>query len=65
MENVSAFLDNHLKQLSQKVRSFIKDTNDFLKKFNELWNLSDDFIICTTDVVELYPNIPHKGGAEG
>ena len=36
MENVPAFLENHLKQLSQKVRSFIKDTNDFLKKLNEL-----------------------------
>ena len=35
-ENISAFLEYHLKPLSQKVKSFIKDTNDFLKKLNEL-----------------------------
>ena len=44
--------------------SFIKDTNNFLKKFNELRDLSDDFILCTIDVVGLYPNIPHKEGLE-
>ena len=46
--------------LSQKVKSFIKDTNDFLKKLNELRDLPDEFILCTIDVVGLYSNIPHK-----
>ena len=41
-ENISAFLEYHLKLLSQKVESFIKDTNDFLKKLNELRDLPDD-----------------------
>ena len=63
-ENISAFLEYHLKPLSQKVKSFIKDTNDFLKKLNELRDLPDDFILCTIDVVGLYPNIPHKEGME-
>ena len=31
-ENVSAFLEHQLKPLSQKVKSFTKDANDFLKK---------------------------------
>ena len=62
--NISAFLGYHLKPLSQKVRSFIKDTNDFFKKLNELRNLPDDFILCTIDVVGLYPIIPHKEGLE-
>ena len=35
-ENISAFLEHHLKTLSQKVKSFIKDTNNFLKRLNEL-----------------------------
>ena len=64
MENISAFSEYHLKLLSQKVKSFIKDANDFLKKLNELRDLSDDFILCTIDVVGLYPNIPHKEGLE-
>ena len=63
-ENISAFLEYHLKPLSQKVKSFIKDTNDFLKKLNELRDLPDDFILCTIDIVGLYPNISHKEGLE-
>ena len=31
-ENISAFLEFHLKPLAQKVKSCIKDTNDFLRK---------------------------------
>ena len=61
-ENISAFLEYHLKPLSQKVKSFIKDTNDFLKKLNELRDLPDDFILCTIDVVGLYPNIQRGAG---
>ena len=64
MENISAFSEYHLKLLSQKVKSFIKDANDFLKKLNELRDLSDHFILCTIDAVGLYPNIAHKEGLE-
>ena len=35
-ENISSFLDFHLKQLAQKVKSYIQDTNDFLKKIANL-----------------------------
>ena len=59
-ENISAFLEYHLKPLSQKVNSFIKDTNDFLKKLNKLRDLPDDFILCAIDIVGLYPKILHK-----
>ena len=58
MENISTFLEYHLKSLSQKFNS--KDTSDFLEKLNELRNLLDDFILCTIDVVGLYPNIPYE-----
>ena len=40
----------YLKPLSQKHKLVIKDTNDFLKKLNELRDLPDDFIFCTTNV---------------
>ena len=64
MQNTLAFLEYHLKPLSQKVKSLIKGTNDFLKKLNELRDLPDDFILCTIDVVGLYRNIPQKEGLE-
>ena len=59
-ENISSFLDHHLQPLAQAVKSYIKDTNEFLKKLRSLPKLPDDIILCTMDVVELYPNIPHE-----
>ena len=35
-ENISAFIDHHLQPLSSKVKSYIKDTNDFIKKLRDL-----------------------------
>ena len=61
-ENISAFVDHHLQPLSKQVKSFIKDTNDFLQKLEGLTDLPDDFLLCTVDVIGLYPNIPHKEG---
>ena len=34
-ENISLFLDLHLQSLAQKVNSYIKDTNHFLRKIKE------------------------------
>ena len=53
-ENISAFLEFHLKPLPQKVKSYFKDTNDFLRKIASLLPLPDDIIQCTIDVVRLY-----------
>ena len=58
-ENISSFLDFHLKPLAEKVKSYIQDTNDFFKKIANLPLFPDDLILCTIDVVSLYPNIPH------
>ena len=61
-ENISAFVEHHLKPLAQKVKSYVKDTNDFLRKIANLPPLPEDLIFCTVDVVGLYPNIPHDEG---
>ena len=61
-ENISAFLEFHLKTLAQKVKSYIKDTNDFLRKIASLPPLPNDIILCTIDVMSLYANIPHDEG---
>ena len=63
-ENISAFLDFHLQPLVKSVKSYIKDTNDFLRKLKDLKTLPKDSLLCTVDVVGLYPNIPHKDGLE-
>ena len=61
-ENISSFLDFHLQPIAKKVKSYIKDTNDFLKKLRSLTNLPGNSLLCTMDVVGLYPNIPHDEG---
>ena len=61
-ENISSFLDHHLQPLAQVVKSYIKDTNEFLKKLCSLPKSPDGIILCTMDVVGLYPNIPHEEG---
>ena len=46
-ENVSAFLDFHLQPLTLEVKSYIKDTNDFLKKLRSLTDLPQYyFMFC-------------------
>ena len=55
-------MDFHLQPLSKNIKSYIQDTNDFLKKLQGLPKLPDDAILCTIDVVGLYPNIPHDEG---
>ena len=59
-DNISSFLDFHLKPLPQKVMSYIEDTNYFLRKIANLPSLPDDLILCTIDVVGLYPDITHE-----
>ena len=59
-ENISSFLDFHLKPLAPKVKSYIQDTNDFFKKIANPPPFPDDLILCTIDVMGRYPNIPHK-----
>ena len=59
-EKVSEFLDNQLKEVMQNVWSYIKDSNDFIKKIKPLKNICDNAMLVTADVVGLYPSIPHE-----
>ena len=48
-----------LQPLAQKVNSYIKETNHFLRKTEELGQRREGTILCAIDFVGLYPNIPH------
>ena len=63
-EKVSEFLNYHLKSTMQSGKSYIKDTSNFLRKLNELGKLPQNATMVTTDVVGLYPSIPHADGLE-
>ena len=57
-------MDHHLRPLVPEIESYIKDTNDFLRKLGEVRGLPNNVILCTIDIVGLYPHIPHNEGLE-
>ena len=59
-EKASEFLDNQLKEVMQNGWSYIKDSNDFVKKIKYLKNIPDNALLLIADVVGLYPSVPHK-----
>ena len=63
-ENISEFVDYHLKSLVASIPSFVKDTNDFLHKLTDIDTLPEGAIMVSIDVVGLYPHIPHDEGLE-
>ena len=38
------------------------DSGDFLRKIKQIRNVSENYILVTADVVQLYPLISHKLG---
>ena len=61
-EKASEFLDNQLKEVMENGWSYIKDSNDFMKKIKHLKSIPDNAILVTEDVVGLYRSIPHEAG---
>ena len=48
----------------KKIPSYIRDTNNFLFKLNEMQDLPSKCLLVTLDVTALYTNIPHEEGME-
>ena len=59
---LSNLLDILLQPYTKYVKSYIKDTKDFLQKLPE--NVDENSILVTFDVENLYSNIPHDLGLE-
>ena len=53
-------MDHQLKPLVPQISSYVKDTNDFLKKLKDMDSFPEGAILVTIDVVGLYPHIPHN-----
>ena len=62
-EKISAFVDHQLKPLVPQIFSYVKDTNDFLKKLKDMDRFAEGAILVTI-VVGLYPQIPYNEGLE-
>ena len=62
-EKISAFVDENIKGSIPKIKSYVKDTTDFIRKIESL-KIPENCILVTFDVTSLYTNIPNKEGIE-
>ena len=59
---ISEFVDYYLQPEVKKLKSYVKDTTDFIKKSEAIGHVSDDSYLVSLDVRSLYTNIPYKEG---
>ena len=55
-------MDYFLKPTIPHIKSYIRDTTDFLHKINNIQALPPGTLLVTLDVTSLYTNIPKKEG---
>ena len=61
---ISKDIDNQLQPHVRELKSYVKDSTDFIRKINSVEKISDSSILVTKDVSWLYTNIPNKEGVE-
>ena len=61
-EKISQLVDFFLNPVSMKVRSYLQDTNDFLRRINNVGSLTPGTLLVTMDVTSLNTNIPNDEG---
>ena len=66
-ENISLYVEHHIKELANKHPSHLQDSPDFLReieKLNEMQIIEEGDILVSIDVSGLYTNIPQSEGLE-
>ena len=61
---ISKYIDNQLQPHLKELKSYVKDSTDFIQKINCMEKIPDNSILVTMDVRSLYTNIPNKEGIE-
>ena len=64
MENISAFLDYHLKNIVSTIPHILEDTRDSVQRLNQIGDIPENALLVSFDVVRLYPHITHNQGVE-
>ena len=57
---ISNYIDNQLQRHVKELKSYVKDSTDFIRKINSMEKIPDNSILVTMDVRSLYINIPNK-----
>ena len=64
-ENISIYVDHHIKDIATKHATYLQDTPHLLRiihKINQGPKLPENCMLVTTDIIGLYLNIPHEDG---
>ena len=56
-EKISAYVDDYLRPLAERLPSYIRDTTEFIKRLRALGKLPRNCLLVTLDVSSLYTNI--------
>ena len=59
---ISDFVDHNLQPYVKDMKSYVKDTSDFVRKINGIGKVPEGSILVTMDVRALYTNIPNEEG---
>ena len=60
ISRISEFVDYYLQPEIKKLKSYVKDITDFIKKIKAIDHVSDDSYLVSLDVRSLFTNRPHK-----
>ena len=60
--SISQYVDHHPQTHNKELKSYVKDSTDFIKKIDNLGKILENSILVTMNVLSLYTNIPHKEG---
>ena len=63
-EKISAFVDQNIKPVAQKLKSYVKDTGHFVDIIRKMGRVGKDDKLVTLDVTSLYTNIDNTEGIE-
>ena len=64
MEDISSFLNFHLKKIFSTILHILEDTGDFLQRLNQVGDIHENALLVSFDVVGPYPHISHYRGVE-
>ena len=60
--SISKYVNYHLQPIVKEIPSYVKDTQDFLKKLEKVKDIHQESLLVTLGVKSLYTNIPNKEG---
>ena len=61
---ISLFVDYHMQDSAQSLKSYVRNTTDFINKINTIGELPEEAHLVTMDVEALYTNIPNDEGLQ-